>query len=328
MTETYPSGRIVTNTLNADGELEKVESQKSAGATSKVYLSNIKYTSFGAMEQARLGNGRWENVQYDANRLQVKQIAIGNSDTDKSLLKIDDDYGSSTQNNGSLREQKITYTGQASQIVQAYTYDFLNRLKSATETFNTNQQAWKQTFDYDRYGNRKFNTASNNTTTLDALKAAKVTNPSINTSDNRLKKDQDNDTVTDYDYDKNGNLILDAENKRFVYDAENHQTQFFGSANTTNAPDATYQYDGEGKRVKKVTSSETTIFVYDGTGKLVAEYSTAAPPQIPTVNYTATDPLGSPRVITDKQGQIVSRRDFMPFGEELYPDATYRTAKR
>ena len=78
--------------------------------------------------------------------------------------------------------------------------------------------------------------------------------------------------------------------------------------------------------MKKVTAQETTIFVYDGTGKLVVEYSTATPTQNPTTNYTATDPLGSPRVITNKQGEIVSRRDFMPFGEELAPDATYRTA--
>jgi RHS repeat-associated protein len=30
-----------------------------------------------------------------------------------------------------------------------------------------------------------------------------------------------------------------------------------------------------------------------------------------------TDYLGSPRVITDKNGNVISRRDFMPFGEEL-----------
>jgi RHS repeat-associated protein len=31
-----------------------------------------------------------------------------------------------------------------------------------------------------------------------------------------------------------------------------------------------------------------------------------------------TDHLGSPRVITDKNGNVISRRDFMPFGEDLY----------
>ncbi len=39
-----------------------------------------------------------------------------------------------------------------------------------------------------------------------------------------------------------------------------------------------------------------------------------------------TDQLGSPRIITDAFGDVVSRRDFMPFGEELAPDTTFRTA--
>lgn len=39
-----------------------------------------------------------------------------------------------------------------------------------------------------------------------------------------------------------------------------------------------------------------------------------------------TDQLGSPRVITNSDGQVVSRRDFAPFGEELYADTQNRTA--
>lgn len=34
---------------------------------------------------------------------------------------------------------------------------------------------------------------------------------------------------------------------------------------------------------------------------------------------------GSVRVITDQAGELVSRRDFMPFGEEIMPDPTHRT---
>jgi RHS repeat-associated protein len=70
---------------------------------------------------------------------------------------------------------------------------------------------------------------------------------------------------------------------------------------------------------------EETVFVYDGMGKLVAEYSTATPTQNPTTSYTATDQLDSPRVITDSNGNVTSRRDFMPFGEELTPDGQSRT---
>jgi RHS repeat-associated protein len=88
---------------------------------------------------------------------------------------------------------------------------------------------------------------------------------------------------------------------------------------TTQTPDAKvigqYFYDGSGKRIKKVTNSETTIFVYSGS-KLIAEYSTQQAAN-PTISYTATDMLGSPRVITDANGQVISRRDFMAFGEEI-----------
>ena len=46
----------------------------------------------------------------------------------------------------------------------------------------------------------------------------------------------------------------------------------------------------------------------------------------PTTKYVATDTLGSVRAITDSSGAVISRRDFMPFGEELESDTTYRKA--
>ena len=60
----------------------------------------------------------------------------------------------------------------------------------------------------------------------------------------------------------------------------------------------TYSYDGTGARVKKVSASETTIFVYDAGGKLVAEYANQSPAS-PTISYLTNDSLGSPRVVTD-----------------------------
>lgn len=40
-------------------------------------------------------------------------------------------------------------------------------------------------------------------------------------------------------------------------------------------------------------------------------------PTVGKTNYTTTDHLGSPRVITDQSGQVTSRRDFLPFGEDI-----------
>jgi RHS repeat-associated protein len=65
-------------------------------------------------------------------------------------------------------------------------------------------------------------------------------------------------------------------------------------------------------------TGETTIFVYDAFGKLIAEYSTVvAPSSEAKVSYLTSDHLGSPRVLTEQSGKVYSRRDFMPFGEEI-----------
>ena len=86
-----------------------------------------------------------------------------------------------------------------------------------------------------------------------------------------------------------------------------------------------------GKRVEKITwnsqgASETTIFVYSA-GKLVAEYSdTQVPVPNKTTRYLTEDHLGTPRVITDSEGNVISRRDFLPFGEEITPDIGARSS--
>ncbi len=97
----------------------------------------------------------------------------------------------------------------------------------------------------------------------------------------------------------------------FIFYDDNKQTEVKRDGITIGR----YFYDGEGRRVKKVTDTETTVFVYSG-GLLIAEYSTAIS-QTPSVSYTTADHLGSPRVITNELGQVSSRRDFMPFGEVI-----------
>lgn len=165
---------------------------------------------------------------------------------------------------------------------------------------------WKQTFVIDRYGNREFDAA--NTTTLGSCTQA-VCNPDINTANNRFSSGQG------YAYDQNGSVTQDAEGKRFAYDTENHQTKFFAAGNNSNDPDATYSYDGDGRRIKKVTATETTVFVYNASGQLVAEYSTQTA-TTPQTSYLTTDHLGSPRVTTDQFGAVTARKDNSAFGEE------------
>jgi len=164
-----------------------------------------------------------------------------------------------------------------------------------------------QTFGYDRYGNR---TQFSQTVMGNVFPTNAITKPTIDPANNRFTTGQG------YVYDLNGNLIQDAEGRQFIFNGDDKQTVV---RDVYNAVVGEYYYDGSGARVKKVVPStgETTIFVYDAGGALAAEYSTQAPPANPTTNYLTTDHLGSPRVITDAQGQVTARRDFMPFGEEL-----------
>jgi RHS repeat-associated protein len=183
-------------------------------------------------------------------------------------------------------------------------------LKQATETIS-NQTSWRQTYSFDRYGNRRFDLSQ--TTTPDSQSNQNITNPQIDTSNNRFLQSQG------YFYDAAGNLTQDASGKRYFYDADNKQTKFYQVGNQNdNNPDAIYSYDGGGQRVKKAVGNETTIFVYDASGKMVAEYTINAPANTnPQISYLTSDMLGSPRILTNASGNVISRRDFMPFGEEI-----------
>jgi RHS repeat-associated protein len=299
ISETYPSGRTVKYEFNQDGEIARIGGTK--GTQNTLYANAISYNSAGSMERLKLGNGKWETAKYN-ERLQVTQVGLGNSATDTSLLKLEFGYGTATQNNGAMRSQKISFNGLTQPFEQTYAYDDLNRLQSSTETINSGATTnWKQTFQYDRFGNRRFDAA--NTTTLTALNS--ITNPLIDTSNNRFSSNQN------YAYDKTGNLTQDAEGKQFLYDAENHQKE----VKVNGVSVGIYLYDGDGRRVKKISDLETTIFVYNGGGQLVAEYSTQQS-SAPQVSYLTQDHLGSPRIITDNVGKVIARKDFNAFGDE------------
>ena len=179
---------------------------------------------------------------------------------------------------------------------------------------------WQQAYEYDRYGNRT------NLTDLDGDHPL-----TVNQTNNRL-------TTSGVTYDLAGNVITDAQGNTYAYDAENRMTSAMVGGITTN-----YYYNGQGKRVKKDVMGVVTRFVYDGSGRLALEYEAdpvvnisqatkeyvygAAGMQVviepqetdpsKQIQYLTADHLGSPRVITDGAGNVISRRDFYPFGEDI-----------
>lgn len=343
VSQTYPSGRQVENVFDADGDLAAVSSRARSNVPMRTFASNFSYTAAGAVSLMQLGNGRWETTLFN-NRLQPTQLGLGTTNVaaNADLWRVNYEYGMLDSNgatlpgtnNGNVGKQILTVpsvtlsgvTTPGFTATQYYGYDSLNRLQTAAENYTLNgdptvRGAWRQSFAYDRFGNRRFDYINNGGTNTPAATSGeeKVINPLIDPANNRLKQDQGGDPNA-YLYDAAGNLIKDALGKRFVYDGENKQSQFFDVGNGSATPNGTYVYDGDGKRVKKITQTETTIFVYDASGKMVAEYSTLPPPPPAqaTTSYLTNDHLGSPRVITDQTGKVTSRRDFLPFGEDVF----------
>lgn len=333
--ETYPSGRRVKNTIDNAGQFLQVQSKKNAASGYWTYADSFTFTAAGAVSSMQLGNGHWESTSFN-ERLQPIQIALGSTPAATNLLRLNYSYGqwesgtlNAAKNNGNIAQHvtRIPTTTSYIDFTQKYEYDALNRITNAVETESVGStQTWRQSFTYDRYGNRNFDEA--NTTTLTkscgtspnftvCTADRKVENPSISTSNNRIVQDQDGDTVNDYTFDTGGNTTKDATGQQYVYDGENKIVQATLGSNTLGM----YYYDGDGRRVKKVTyengqPAEATIFLYNASGMLVSEYSTALS-SVPEVGYLTSDMLGSPRINTNPSGGVISRHDYQPFGEEI-----------
>ena len=304
--ETYPSvpgagdRRTITFTPDSAGRLASLNSNAPTYAPG-ASVSSIGYASSNALNTETYGNSVVHSVTYN-NRLQPTEIRLGTSGNPTSIIDLTYNSGT-TNNNGNVLS--AGYVGGGLSYTQSFGYDALNRLTTSNENGGS---SWSQTNGYDQYGNRWIDYGGG------------VHNLAFSTSNNRI-------TTTGFSYDAAGNLTNDTLHA-YAFDAEN-------KIKTVDAVTA-YTYDGEGHRVRKFVG-ENTRFVYGIAGQLVAEFDgdtgnlrkeyldggatlIAIEPTAVNSNgaqYTTPDNLGSPRVITNSSGGVVSRHDYQPYGEEL-----------
>jgi RHS repeat-associated protein len=308
---TYPSGRVVTSEYDAANRPAGVRDQSSGvyydGGAASDATNRIQYAAHGAVSVMKLGNGLWEHTNFN-NRLQPTEIGLGTSSTSTSVLGLTYNYGG-TNNNGNV--QSISYTGGGLSYTQSFGYDSLNRLTTSNENSGS---SWSQTNGYDRYGNRWIDLGGGNQSLY------------FNTA-NRI-------TNAGYSYDAAGNLTNDTIHT-YGFDADN-------KIKTVDGVSGVYSYDGDNNRVRKnFTSGDKLRMVYSN-GQLIAEYDLSngslkkeyiygAKGLVATIEptngtrYTTSDHLGSPRVVTNSSAGVVSRHDYLPFGEELFAGTGGRT---
>jgi RHS repeat-associated protein len=315
--ETYPSGRVVTNTFDQVGRITNIQS-----GSEPAYQSNFIYAAFGGVMSVTWGNGLVEATQYNG-RLQPTNIQLGSSGNLFSLAYLYQDNTSSpitNNNNGNVRQETLTVTsGGTNTWVQNYTYDALNRLSGAAETWNS-ASSWSRGFKYDPYGNMWVNPSTTATYGIGISPASPQGLSAFSQSPSN------NQLAAPAAYDLAGNLTTDLVGNIYTYDAENKQTTCTIKATSMSSG---YSYDGYGHRITKavdgtivngvLTNGATTTFVYNAAGKLVAEYGAPQSPPNGGTSYLTTDHLGSTRVVTgaNPAQPIIARHDYIPFGEEI-----------
>ena len=184
---------------------------------------------------------------------------------------------------------------------QNFTYDELNRIKTAQTQATTGQYAWGLSFGYDIWAN---------------LLSASVTQGSAPTLSVAATA---NNRMVGYSYDATGNLLNDG-SFSYSYDAENRMKTGAG---------VNYTYDGDGKRVQK---SSGKVYWYgmgsdpltetDGAGNNPVEYVFFGGKRIArrdssaNVYYYFADHLGTSHVVKSATGVVLDDFDFYPFGGE------------
>jgi RHS repeat-associated protein len=299
-----PSGREIQ--YGYDGAGRPVSALGTLAGITTNYASGISYTAHGAMKSMQIGvtNAVPKLTSTWAFNSRLQGAGFETADANHTLRRLTLDYG--TGNNGIVRWQEMSGDGLASAVKQYYTYDAVNRLEIVTENPSNPllpacpdaSSAWCRKHAYDQWGNGWVDQYSNLPPDSFTPRAGTAYNGA-----NRL-------ITTGYDEAGNQTAIGGYTS---TYDSEDRLRTV-----TINDVTRSYEYDGDGRRVKQIVGAETTVFVYDAFGNLAAEYGPApASSQACQPCYLVTDHLGSTRLVPDKDGNPTKAYDYLPFGEEL-----------
>ena len=305
----YPSGRTVDYVPDAAGRITTVKND----ATQLAYAT-VGYTPAGGIQTLTMPKIT-ETLSWN-DRQQVYGLVAGPAGT--SLLTLGlypcagNAYGCSTGNTGNLQSETVGIPGLS--LTQTLTYDPLSRLSAAGE----GSGSWSQGYGYDQWGNRWVPSSSGYT--LSPLTPTVQTN--YNSANNQLLLQAGNDTA--------GNQTADG-GYTSAFDVAGRMV-----TNTVNSGVTTYVYDGDGQRVMKQNWLGTTTYVYDAQGNLASELTApAAGAVLPSGQtnacgtltcYVTVDHLGSTRMVTDSNGNVMRRYDYLPSGEEIPMGTGGRTA--
>lgn len=319
-TETYPSGHTVTYDYDTAGRLNSFAGNLGDGVQ-RTYSTGISYSELGGLQQEQFGTQvpLYRKLHYNVRgqlfdtRLSTVPFASDQWNWDRGALL--NYYSAAELTAPSNAARSLSGTGNNGDLVRAgtyvplstgvyteggagsyvyyqddYAYDALNRLSSVTETAGGTSIAtttpFKQSYTYDRFGNRTINAGQTFGVAAPQFELSPATNQEVAEPSNRLYAPGDaarSPSQKLMRYDAAGNLVYDAQTGQGAraYDAENRLIQ----AQDVYQNWSYYTYDAEGRRVKRKSANQETWQVYGPEGGLLAEYRAGAAPFVPTKEY-------------------------------------------
>jgi RHS repeat-associated protein len=302
-TQTLPSGAQVKFGY-ATGEVNTVAVRLPGSSVDLPLINGIERLPFGPVSKLTYGNGRTQTRAFDL---------------DYAIDRI-----TSSEASGWTQDYGVDAVGNLTSILgtgsnNRFRYDGLDRLTHADNTSNVTQRQYP----VDKTGNR--------TSKKTSASGAVVPYTYEGTSHRLTSNGTDART-----YDAVGNPISIGA-RTLTYDERSRLTVFVNGSTTRR-----YQYTGQGLRVRKWTSSNTsgnTYFVYNENAQLIGEYNNAGArtqeiiwlgnlpigviagtAAAPVLHYIESDHLGTPRVIVDATRNVGIWRWNQtndPFGESV-----------
>jgi RHS repeat-associated protein len=283
------------------------------GADAVLIVKDVQYTAHGQISRVEYGNGVVTSYDYDDYRLWLNR---------KTTVR--------TSDNVKLQDLEYTYypSGEIKDIIdhaygkdQSFKYDEFNRLTEAIGYYeNDGQTEVTKTYSFDEVGNLK---------TKDGYSYEYGDQAGPHAVTSRIKPGSPQESFT---YDANGNMEtkqVGQEVTFYTYDEENRLVKI--ERGNVNGPDtviAAYEYDGDGGRTAKIVDGQRTDFV----GKLYEESPSQSTLGIylgsqriaaitnGQIIYTLTNHLGSADVVTDRDGLILDRIEYEPWGKVIHRD--------
>ncbi len=303
-------------------------------------ILNYTYDDLGRVTNVRPGASSYARFYYFQND-EVKSIEYGNTllgnyTYDKlsrvstislktsgylptTLLSLSYGYNR-TGTVASIVGQSTTNTGSTITVNEQYAYDPLQRLTSASLTNGSN--VTKITYQYDSLGNRITQSIGGTTSNFTYNSLNELTYSTLQ--------------KTVYGYDKNGELTLHnqtaspTQTGSYIWNHKGEMLQYW----LNGAIKANYAYDGMHRRVESKEGTSTIFYAYLGTDSLydlnytsnginmyffaggmrIAELSLVG--STSTTTYFHEDAVGSIRLVTDSNGNVVFSDNYQPFGQD------------